>query len=186
MLGKGEIAGGKSYRQQTRRHGENSDSRSGVELNINGTIDGDTMKGVINSGIPGFPPLPFEGKREGSTAQTAAKTDDKMPVAAKGSIAGKWKIDTNANGQSVTVNVDFKQDGDKLSGTITSDIGGGTVKSGTVSGKKVKAALEIDFQGQPLEVTLDGNLDGDGKMSGTLTPQIPGIGELAFTGTKVN
>ena len=187
MLGKGEIAGAKVTGNKLVGTAKTEMQGQAVELNINGTITGDTMKGVINSSIPGFPPLPFEGKREGGGAvQPPAKTDDKMPTAAKGNIAGKWKIDTNANGQPVTVNVDFKQDGDKLSGTITSDIGGGTVKSGNVSGKKVKAALEIDFQGQPLEVTLDGNLDGDGKMSGTLTPQIPGIGELAFTGTRVN
>ncbi len=187
MLGKGEIAGAKVSGNKLVGTAKTEMQGQAVELNINGTITGDTMKGVMNSSIPGFPPLPFEGKREGGAAQPAAKTDEKMPMAAvKGSIAGKWKIETNANGQPVTVNVDFKQEGDKLSGTITSDVGDGKVKSGTVSGKKVKAALELDFQGQPLEVALDGNLDGDGKMSGTLTPQIPGIGELAFTATKAN
>ncbi|MGI8639420.1 MAG: M16 family metallopeptidase [Pyrinomonadaceae bacterium] len=185
MLGKGEITGGKVSGNKFVGTAKTEIQGQPVDLTINGTIDGDTMKGVINSGIPNFPPLPFEGKREGAS-QPMTKTDEKTPMAMKGSIAGKWKIETNAQGQAVTLNVDFKQDGDKLSGTVSSDVGGGTVKDGNIVGKKVKATLLIDFQGQPLEVLLNGDLDGDGKMKGTLSPKIDGIGDLSFTGTKVN
>ncbi len=186
MLGKGEISSGKVSGNKFVGTAKTEIQGQSVELNINGTIDGDTMKGIINTGIPGFPPLPFEGKREGGgTGQPMTKTDEKTSSASAG-IAGKWKIETNANGQPVTVNIDFKQDGDKLSGTVSSDVGDGTVKDGSFSNQKIKATLSIDFQGQPLDVLLVGDLDGDGKLKGTLTPQIAGIGELPFTGTKVN
>ena len=186
MLGKGEISGAKIAGNKLSGTAKTEMQGQAVDLNISGTIDGDTMKGIINSGIPGFPPLPFEGKREGGSAEPITKADEKMPMSANGSIAGKWKLETNANGQPVTVNIDFKQTGDKLSGTISSDVGGGTVSSGILSGKKVTANLTIDFQGQPLEVLLNGDLDGDKTMKGTLTPQIDGVGDLPFNATKVS
>jgi hypothetical protein len=34
-----------------------------VELTITGTVDGDSMSGSINAGMPGLPDLPFSGKR---------------------------------------------------------------------------------------------------------------------------
>lgn len=33
-----------------------------VELAITGTVDGDSMTGSINTGMPGLPDLPFTGK----------------------------------------------------------------------------------------------------------------------------
>ena len=53
-----------------------------------------------------------------------------------------------------------------------------------INDKKVNATLSIDFRGQPLVVFLDGNLEGDAKMSGKLQPQIPGTDDLPFTATK--
>jgi len=34
-----------------------------VDLGITGTVDGDSMTGSINAGMPGLPDLPFTGKR---------------------------------------------------------------------------------------------------------------------------
>jgi hypothetical protein len=42
-------------------------------LNISGTVEGETMKGVINTGMPNFPPLPFEGKRAEAAKPTTQK-----------------------------------------------------------------------------------------------------------------
>ncbi len=64
----------------------------------------------------------MKAKREGGISQPMTKTDEKMPMAMKGSIAGKWKIETNAQGQAITIEVNFKQDGDMLSGTVSSDV----------------------------------------------------------------
>ncbi|MEJ7700579.1 MAG: hypothetical protein WKF71_13150 [Pyrinomonadaceae bacterium] len=131
-------------------------------------------------------------------AMAAAATVESKPVTktaivapatntSSGNITGKWKIETDVNGQAVNVEVDFKQDGGKLSGTLSSAFfAGGSITEGTLTGKKVKAKFMIDFEGEPLEVLLDGNLDGDGKMSGTLNPQAGGIGALPFTAVKLN
>ncbi|MEP7037796.1 MAG: pitrilysin family protein [Acidobacteriota bacterium] len=62
MLGKGDISNGKVSGSKFVGTSKTQIQGQDVELNINGTINGDTMKGVVN--LPGFPPLPFEGKRE--------------------------------------------------------------------------------------------------------------------------
>ena len=64
MLGKGDISGGKVTGSKFVGVSKTQIQGQDVELNISGTIFGDTMKGVVNTGIPGFPPLPFEGKRD--------------------------------------------------------------------------------------------------------------------------
>ena len=65
MLGKGDISNGKVSGSKFVGTSKTQIQGQDVELNINGTINGDTMKGVVNTGIPGLPPFPFEGKREG-------------------------------------------------------------------------------------------------------------------------
>ena len=98
--------------------------------------------------------------------------------------AGTWKVETFAGGQAVTVNVVFEQNGDSLSGTLSSEFGGGSISEGKISGENVDATLLLSFQGQPLTVILKGKLENDTKMSGTLTPEGLGLGDLPFTGTK--
>ncbi|MEJ7862881.1 MAG: pitrilysin family protein [Pyrinomonadaceae bacterium] len=189
MLGKGEISNAKVSGNKLTGAAKTQIQGQSVELNINGTIDGNSMKGVINSSAPGFPPLPFEGTREGGASvesKSTSKTEVPTTKTSSGNIAGKWKVDTDVNGQAVSVEVNFKQESGKLSGTLSSAFGSGTVTEGTLNGKTVKAKMMLDFQGEPLEVLFDGNLDSDGKMSGTLTPQGGGISALPFTATKIN
>ncbi len=180
MLGQGKIESAKV--SSNRLTGTASSEMQGqkVELTINGTVEGDTMKGTINTGIPGFPPLPFEGKR----AVRAVPATETTSAASAKNIAGTWKVETFAGGQPVIVTVNFEQNGDSLSGTLSSDVGDGSVSTGKVSGENVDATLLISFQGQPLTVIMKGKLEGDAKMSGTLTPEGLGLGDLSFTGTK--
>ena len=63
MLGKSDFAGAKIDGNKLTATAKMQAQGQELELNISATIDGDTMKGIINTGAPGFPPLPFEGKR---------------------------------------------------------------------------------------------------------------------------
>jgi hypothetical protein len=65
MLGKSDLSTGKVSGSKFVGTSKTQIQGQDVELNISGTINGDMMKGVVNTGIPGFPPFPFEGKREG-------------------------------------------------------------------------------------------------------------------------
>ncbi len=45
----------------------------------------------------------------------------------------------------------------------------------------VKATVKAEIQGQPMEIQLEGKIEGE-KISGTLT--IAGLGTMPFTGVK--
>ncbi len=184
MIGNGAISNAKVSGNKLSGTASTEMGGQKVELAISGTIEGETMKGSLTASMPGFPPLPFEGKRAAGTASTAKVTTVSTPTPSAKNIAGTWKVETNAGGQPVTVNVVFEQNGDKLSGTLSSDFGGGSVSEGKINGENVDATLLISFQGQPLTVVLKGKLESDTKMSGTLTPEGMGLGDLSFTGTK--
>lgn len=98
-------------------------------------------------------------------------------------IAGKWTLIVDAPGQAVDVVLDLKQDGEYLSGTMTSMVGGGTVDKGSIKGKLIKATIKADVQGQPTELQLEGTIEGN-KISGTILAH--GLGSFGFTGTKSN
>lgn len=98
-------------------------------------------------------------------------------------ISGKWTLIVDAPGQAVDVVLDLKQDGESLSGTMASMVGGGTVDKGSIRGKAIKATIKADIQGQPSELQLEGTIEGN-KISGTIIAH--GLGSFAFTGTKNN
>jgi hypothetical protein len=77
----------------------------------------------------------------------------------------------------------MKQQGSDFTGTSTSAVGSGTFQNGKVSGNRVTAILQSDVQGNPTTITFSGTLAGD-KMTGTM--DVPGFGNLPFTGTRKN
>lgn len=184
MLGQGNIESAKVSGNRLTGTAKIEMQGQAVDLAINGTVEGDAMKGTLTASMPGLPPLPFEGKRAAGTGAVSMTKEAPVSTVPAKNIAGTWKVETFAGGQPVTVNVVFEQNGDSLSGTLSSDFGGGSVSQGKISGENVDATLLISFQGQPLTVILKGKLEGDTKMSGTLTPEGLGLGDLAFTGTK--
>jgi hypothetical protein len=101
---------------------------------------------------------------------------------AQDNLAGDWEITVHMPQGLTTFTVSLKQDGEKLTGGLTSPIGAipvtGTVTSGTV----VLAAL-IEFQGTSLQVGLDGKVAGE-TLSGTL--RFGDFGEFPFTGKRAD
>jgi zinc protease len=63
MLGSGEIEVGKVSGNKLSAVTETEIQGQPVSLSLAGTVEDNTMKGVITTGIPGFPPVNFEGKR---------------------------------------------------------------------------------------------------------------------------
>jgi predicted Zn-dependent peptidase len=63
MLGEGEISSGKVSGNTLVSTATMQIQGQEVELNLNGTVDDDSMVGTISASIPGFPPVNFEGKR---------------------------------------------------------------------------------------------------------------------------
>ena len=103
-------------------------------------------------------------------------------VAAPGTdISGKWSLTVDGPGEVIQVGLDVTQKGSDFIGSMSSDHGGGTVENGKVSGMTVKATVKAEIQGQPMEIQLEGKIEGE-KISGTLT--IAGLGTMPFTGVK--
>ncbi|MGQ0540805.1 MAG: S9 family peptidase [Blastocatellia bacterium] len=113
------------------------------------------------------------------TVKLVMKTDSNAAPAAD--VTGVWNLLVDAGGQTVDVALDLKQDGNAVTGSMNSTVGGGTVDKGKVAGKTVKATIKADVQGQATDLELEGTIDGD-KITGTITAH--GLGVFSFTGTK--
>jgi hypothetical protein len=104
------------------------------------------------------------------------------PVAAfaQGSVAGDWDLTLTTPQGTNTVSVSFKQDGDKVTGTLTSPMGSVPL-AGTATAGELTATASIDVQGMALEMAFNGKLAGDA-LNGTV--KVGDFGEFPFTGTR--
>jgi hypothetical protein len=109
----------------------------------------------------------------------APKPDTNVPPGA--SLGGKWTWTVDAPGQPVELDVDLKHEGGSFSGTGTSMIGNALIEGGKINGKALTATLRADIQGQPVEFTVVGTVDGD-TISGTISGG--GYGSMPFTATR--
>lgn len=96
-------------------------------------------------------------------------------------ISGKWTLAVDAPGETVDVLLDLKQKDEAVTGTMTSSHASGTIDKGTYKEKKFTATVKADLQGSPVELVIDGKVDGE-KMTGSITA--PGLGTFPFTGGK--
>jgi dienelactone hydrolase len=106
-----------------------------------------------------------------------------MTKAAEADLSGKWDMIVDAGDQQINVSIDLKQTGSDFGGTMSSHLGPGTVEKGKVSGKNFSGLLKAEVQGQPMEIQMDGKLEG-GKLTGTLSAA--GLPPMSFTATKQN
>jgi hypothetical protein len=113
------------------------------------------------------------------TVVMAKKAD--MSAAPAVSAAGNWNLTADVGGQTLPITLELKQDGAALSGSLSSPMGSGAIKSGKVSGNSFTGTALIDVQGQQMEITLEGTIDGD-KMTGTISG--PGLPPITFTAIK--
>ena len=96
-------------------------------------------------------------------------------------VTGKWSLALQVPGETVDVVLDLKQEGESVTGTLTSSHASGKIDKGSYKEKKLAATATVDLQGSPAEVQIDGTVDGD-KISGSLTVQ--GMGSFPYTGSK--
>lgn len=98
---------------------------------------------------------------------------------AQGNVAGSWELSINGPEGVINATADLKQDGEKLTGTITSPQG--TVEmTGTFKGKSVNLAFSITGPQGPLDIKVNGEVDGP-DMKGIIDF---GMGMADFTAKK--
>ena len=101
---------------------------------------------------------------------------------AQTSIAGDWDVTIQSAQGSNSMLVTFKQDGDKISGLLKSPMGELPFQGGTLTGNDLKFDFSIAIQGQPLQITMSGTVDGP-----TITgkAQFGAFGEGDWTAKRV-
>jgi len=83
-----------------------------------------------------------------------------VPALAQTNVAGDWDVTIQSPQGANTVRVTLKQDGDKLSGIFRSQMGELPFEGGSITGNDLKFAFTIPVQGQALEITMTGKVDG--------------------------
>lgn len=97
--------------------------------------------------------------------QEKPKDPPKEAVAAV-DVTGTWDVAVETPQGTMSLASTFKQDGEKLTGTQSSQMGDNTLE-GTVKGAGIAFVIVIDMQGQELRISYTGKIEGD-SMSGSI------------------
>jgi len=149
-----------------------------LTFTIDGKVSGDTMDGNVKVGD--FGEFPFTGKRAAAKAASAAPAGaaSSAPIT---DLNGKWDVKLVIAGMGeMPATVVMKQDGEKVSGTISGPAGDLAI-AGTVSGKQVKIDFEAETPQGKLPVSMTGDI-GATSISGKAS--IAGMGEADWTATR--
>jgi hypothetical protein len=149
-----------------------------IDITMNGKRTGDTMSGMVNFG--GLGEAPWTAKRKPANT-AAAPAAPAAAAGAGGPASGKWDIVlVMGPAGEFPMTADFTQAGEKVTGTINSQMG-----SMPVTGSMVGDALKLEFVAPTpngdLAITMTGTLGSDG-FSGKTT--VPGLGDADWTGKR--
>jgi hypothetical protein len=96
-------------------------------------------------------------------------------------VAGVWALTVETGQGTGRPSVKLQQDGDKLTGTYSSEVFGEQAVTGSVKGAAVTFAFTASFEGNTFTVTYAGTVEKD-SMKGKVT--LGELGEGTFTGTR--
>jgi autotransporter translocation and assembly factor TamB len=75
---------------------------------------------------------------------------------------GKWTAEMQGrNGNTMTVNMNLKADGAKLTGTVSGRNGDTEISDGKIDGDNVSFTVVREFNGNQIKQNYKGKLDGD-------------------------
>jgi hypothetical protein len=95
------------------------------------------------------------------------------------SVAGDWVLTVNGPQGSVDTDASFKQSGEKVTGTFSSQVGETNVE-GTMTGSTLSLAFNVVTPNGPIDIRLTAEVAG-AEMKGTIDY---GMGTADFTGKK--
>jgi hypothetical protein len=96
-------------------------------------------------------------------------------------VSGNWQITSESPRGTMTRNVTFKQEGNKLTGSIETRDGSVPIQKGSVDGNKISFSVVMSRGGNNFEMTYTGTVDGDTAKGTFQTPR----GEVPWTGKRV-
>jgi hypothetical protein len=98
---------------------------------------------------------------------------------AQTSVAGDWLLTVNGPQGTVDSDATFRQTGDKVTGTFSSQLGETSVE-GTMSGSTLSLAFNVVTPNGPIDIRMTAEVNG-ADMRGTIDY---GMGTADFTGKK--
>jgi opacity protein-like surface antigen len=96
-------------------------------------------------------------------------------------VTGAWTFQVETTAGAGTPAVTFKQDGDKLTGHYTGQLGDLDF-SGTVKGKDISFSFSTEVQGIHIDVTYAGTIESKDTMKGTI--HLGDVGNGTFTARR--
>jgi hypothetical protein len=125
--------------------------------------------------------LPVGAQTQGQSKPTEQKpAPAEKPAEKPASIAGKWNVSIEFQGQQRQSGLDIKLEGTKVTGSINSEMGEAQIAGEYVEGK-LKFGFSMDANGTPLQVGFVGTMQKDGSLAGTLDF---GQGEIPWTAVR--
>ena len=122
------------------------------------------------------------GKRKEMTSTATTTTATTTTTGSAVNVAGTWALEiTGPAGNTIPATLNIKQDGNKISGTVTSQLGESELKPTTLNGSSFDATLTLNMGGQAIDAQVGGTVDGE-TIKGTIA--LPNFPALPFTGKR--
>lgn len=150
-------------------------------MTYKGKIEKDSMKGDADFG--GFATGTWSAVPHKEEAATAAAPPAAGPAAgaAAMNITGVWNVSVETPAGTGNPVFTLKQEGENVTGNYKGQLGESSL-TGTVKGSDVKIWFKVNAQGQDLNVTYTGKIDGKDSMSGKVT--LGDLGEGTWSAKK--
>lgn len=163
----GKISGRLSHDDKTAEATEAKVENGTLTLNFGGgrtltaKVDGDKL---VGEAVDGPAKIPVELKKVTPAAASAAAPAASPAAAAAPAavnLSGNWEAVADANGNPIPFSLTLKVDGENVTGSSSSQVGEGTIKSGTWKGGKLVFEIET-----PNGIIAMSAIVVDGKLSG--------------------
>jgi len=103
-------------------------------------------------------------------------------VLAHADVAGNWRVEFAVPTGEMAVTMTINQKNDVLSGRVVNEDGEFPLK-GTVNGDEVTVVWTVPEQGQPLDITVSGKVDGE-YITGTA--RLGNVGEGSLSARRMS
>ncbi len=110
-----------------------------------------------------------------SRLNTGSQAADARP-----DVSGTWSCQVEFSGGAGTPTMTFKQEGEKLTGQYTGQLGEAPL-TGTIKGNAIEFAIDVTVEGTAVHIVYSGTVDKD-TMKGTV--KLGDLGDATFTAKK--
>ncbi len=94
--------------------------------------------------------------------------DDKDAAPPAAQLTGHWDMKIESGKEPTEAALDLSQDGNRLTGTLSSESGEGRIASGSIRGKDIKFTVEIGAGDKTIELQFVGTVDEKTQLAGTI------------------